>query len=97
MIGRLNHVAIAVRDIAKASEVYQSSENGSKFLNQRTVFPLQHHEFGQRNVDHVCQLNQRKPPARLKELAARHVVRVARFRALERSLLAFVSCAANGE
>ena len=25
MIGRLNHVAIAVRNIAKASEVYQSS------------------------------------------------------------------------
>jgi methylmalonyl-CoA/ethylmalonyl-CoA epimerase len=40
MIGRLNHVAIAVKDIAAASEVYRRT------LGAEVTAPLQQHEHG---------------------------------------------------
>ena len=48
MIGRLNHVAIAVRDIAKASEIYRSTLGAQ--VSEKVPQP----EFLARRLYHFC-------------------------------------------
>ena len=48
MIGRLNHVAIAVRDIAKASEVYRAT------LGAQVSDNVPQREHGLTNVEAVA-------------------------------------------